>query len=130
MTEALVEMKNISHNFGRVGVLHDVSLTINPGSYTVLLGPSGSGKTTLLSILGGFLVPRKGSVLIRGQNCTAMAPARRPTSPTNKEPRNEKTRTGAFRHRPAGHVTTRPLLRTNRQRSCGVLGKQQLGPIG
>ena len=54
MTEALVEMKNISHNFGRVGVLHDVSLTINPGSYTVLLGPSGSGKTTLLSILGGF----------------------------------------------------------------------------
>ncbi len=80
MTEALVEMKNISHNFGRVGVLHDVSLTINPGSYTVLLGPSGSGKTTLLSILGGFLVPRKGSVLIRGQNCTAMAPARRPTA--------------------------------------------------
>jgi spermidine/putrescine transport system ATP-binding protein len=80
MTEALVEMKNISHSFGRVGVLHDVSLTINPGSYTVLLGPSGSGKTTLLSILGGFLVPRKGSVLIHGQNCTAMAPARRPTA--------------------------------------------------
>ena len=80
MTEALVEMKTISHSFGRVGVLHDVSLTINPGSYTVLLGPSGSGKTTLLSILGGFLVPRKGSVLIRGANCTAMAPARRPTA--------------------------------------------------
>ena len=80
MTEALVEMKNISHSFGRVGVLHDVSLTINPGSYTVLLGPSGSGKTTLLSILGGFLIPRKGSVLIRGVNCTAMAPAKRPTA--------------------------------------------------
>jgi spermidine/putrescine transport system ATP-binding protein len=80
MTEALVEMKNISHSFGRVGVLHDVSLTINPGSYTVLLGPSGSGKTTLLSILGGFLVPRKGSVLIRGLNCTMMPPAKRPTA--------------------------------------------------
>ncbi|MEQ1521399.1 MAG: ABC transporter ATP-binding protein [Aestuariivirga sp.] len=80
MTEALVEMKNISHSFGRVSVLNDVSLTINPGSYTVLLGPSGSGKTTLLSILGGFLIPRKGSVLIRGQNCTMMAPAKRPTT--------------------------------------------------
>ena len=80
MTEALVEMRNISHSFGRVSVLNDVSLTIKPGSYTVLLGPSGSGKTTLLSILGGFLVPRKGSVLIRGVNCTTIAPARRPTT--------------------------------------------------
>ena len=78
MTEALVEMKNISHSFGRVSVLNDVSLTINPGSYTVLLGPSGSGKTTLLSILGGFLVPRKGSVLIRGVNCTMMAAGQAP----------------------------------------------------
>ena len=80
MTEALVEMKNISHSFGRVTVLDDVSLTIAPGSYTVLLGPSGSGKTTLLSVLGGFIVPRRGSVLIRGVNCTAMPPAKRPTT--------------------------------------------------
>jgi spermidine/putrescine transport system ATP-binding protein len=80
MTEALVEMKNISHNFGRTAALDNVSLTIQPGSYTVLLGPSGSGKTTLLSVLGGFIVPRKGSVLIRGINCTAMPPARRPTT--------------------------------------------------
>ena len=35
MTEALVEMKNISHSFGRVSVLNDVSLTIKPGSYTL-----------------------------------------------------------------------------------------------
>ena len=47
-------------------VLDDVSLAIAPGSYTVLLGPSGSGKTTLLSILGGFLVPTEGKVLIGG----------------------------------------------------------------
>jgi spermidine/putrescine transport system ATP-binding protein len=80
MTEALVEMRNISHSFGRTTVLDNVSLTIQPASYTVLLGPSGSGKTTLLSILGGFLIPRKGSVLIRGVNCTTMAPAKRPTT--------------------------------------------------
>jgi spermidine/putrescine transport system ATP-binding protein len=46
----------------------------------VLLGPSGSGKTTLLSILGGFLAPQQGRVLIRGEDCTSLAPAKRPTA--------------------------------------------------
>ena len=77
---ALVTIENISHHFGSTKVLDDVSLTIAPASYTVLLGPSGSGKTTLLSILGGFLQPVKGRVLIKGQDCTAMAPAKRPTA--------------------------------------------------
>jgi spermidine/putrescine transport system ATP-binding protein len=63
-----------------VRVLDDVSLDIEPGSYTVLLGPSGSGKTTLLSILGGFLQPTGGSVFIRGTDCTLMPPAKRPTA--------------------------------------------------
>ena len=77
---ALVTIENISHHFGSTMVLDDVSLNIEPSSYTVLLGPSGSGKTTLLSILGGFLQPTKGRVLIKGQDCTAMAPAKRPTA--------------------------------------------------
>jgi len=57
-----------------------VSLDIEASSYTVLLGPSGSGKTTLLSILGGFLVPSEGKVLIGGRDCTGLQPARRPTT--------------------------------------------------
>ena len=77
---ALVEVADVSHSFGAVRVLDDVSLTIAGGSYTVLLGPSGSGKTTLLSILGGFLRPSTGRVLIAGEDCTAMPPAKRPTA--------------------------------------------------
>jgi spermidine/putrescine transport system ATP-binding protein len=80
MTAALVDMKNISHHFGALTVLMDVSLRIAAGSYTVLLGPSGSGKTTLLSILGGFLVPSEGRVFIRGEDCTSVPPAKRPTT--------------------------------------------------
>ena len=80
MTAAIVELKNISHRFDKVQVLSEVSLTIASGGYTVLLGPSGSGKTTLLSILGGFLVPSAGKVFIRGEDCTAEAPASRPTT--------------------------------------------------
>ena len=46
----------------------------------MLLGPSGSGKTTLLSILGGFLVPEKAACSSAASDCTAMPPARRPTT--------------------------------------------------
>ena len=77
---ALVSLQSISHSFGEARVLNDVSLEIASGSYTVLLGPSGSGKTTLLSILGGFLNPDSGRVLIDGVDCTEMPPAKRPTA--------------------------------------------------
>ena len=76
----LVQVKNVSQHFGSMCALDDVSLDIAPKSYTVLLGPSGSGKTTLLSILGGFLTPGAGQVLINGADCTSMAPAKRPTT--------------------------------------------------
>jgi spermidine/putrescine transport system ATP-binding protein len=76
----LVQVKSVSQQFGAMCALDDVSLDIAPRSYTVLLGPSGSGKTTLLSILGGFLVPTSGQVLIEGQDCTGMPPAKRPTT--------------------------------------------------
>jgi spermidine/putrescine transport system ATP-binding protein len=77
---ALVTIEGVSQRFGQATVLDAVALAIQPGSYTVLLGPSGSGKTTLLSILGGFLQPTAGRVLINGKDCTLMTPARRPTA--------------------------------------------------
>ena len=80
MTAPLVDIRAVSHRFGQLAVLKDVSLRIEPGSYTILLGPSGSGKTTLLSILGGFVTPSEGKVFIRGEDCTAVPPARRPTT--------------------------------------------------
>ncbi len=76
----LVQVKKVSQLFGSMRALDDVSLDIATESYTVLLGPSGSGKTTLLSILGGFLEPSEGRVIINGEDCTAMAPAKRPTT--------------------------------------------------
>ncbi|MDX8478750.1 ABC transporter ATP-binding protein [Mesorhizobium sp. VK24D] len=80
MSAPLVDIRNVSHRFGQHPVLKNVSLAIEPGSYTILLGPSGSGKTTLLSILGGFVTPSEGKVFIRGQDCTSVPPAKRPTT--------------------------------------------------
>ena len=76
----LITIENLSRDFIGTKALDNVSLNINAGSYTVLLGPSGSGKTTLLSILGGFLEPTNGRVLIGGVDCTNVPPAKRPTA--------------------------------------------------
>jgi spermidine/putrescine transport system ATP-binding protein len=76
----LLQVRDVSHRFGATTVLARVSLDVAPDSYTVLLGPSGSGKTTLLSILGGFLLPSEGHIVIRGEDCTTVPPAKRPTA--------------------------------------------------
>jgi spermidine/putrescine transport system ATP-binding protein len=66
--------------FGSEPALDGVSLSISKGAYAVLLGPSGSGKTTLLTVIGGFLQPEAGSVVIDQVDMTGLRPARRPTT--------------------------------------------------
>lgn len=44
----MIEIKNIKKSFGKLSVLTDVSLTVQPHEVVVVLGPSGSGKTTML----------------------------------------------------------------------------------
>jgi spermidine/putrescine transport system ATP-binding protein len=77
---ALASIQNITMRYGATAALDDVSLDIPQNSYTVLLGPSGSGKTTLLSILGGFLQPTSGRVLVNDVDYTTVSPAKRPTA--------------------------------------------------
>lgn len=59
----IVEVKNVSKNFGRIKVLNDVSLSIAAGETLGLMGESGSGKTTLSRIILKLLEPTKGEVL-------------------------------------------------------------------
>jgi len=57
---------HISHRFGALEVLDDVSFTVGAGEVVAIVGPSGCGKSTLLSILGGLLQPAAGSAKWRG----------------------------------------------------------------
>ncbi len=57
---------HISHRFGALAVLDDVSFTVGAGEVVAIVGPSGCGKSTLLSILGGLLQPIAGSAQLRG----------------------------------------------------------------
>jgi len=77
---ATVEIKQVSQHFGSFTALDNINLTIESGSFAVLLGPSGCGKTTLLSVLGGFLHPSSGSVHLDGNDVTNVPPAKRATT--------------------------------------------------
>ncbi len=75
---AFIEIQNITHRYqGGAKALDDVSYSIEKGSFFSLLGPSGCGKTTLLNIVGGFVPPSEGRVLIDGEDVTDLPPYRR-----------------------------------------------------
>lgn len=54
-------------NNSKISVLENINLTIKSGEFVCIIGPSGCGKSTLLNIIGGFLKPSKGEVLIDGE---------------------------------------------------------------
>lgn len=58
-----IKLDEISHSYGSVEVLRDISLTIQQGQIVCLVGPSGCGKSTLLRFIGGLERPTKGEVL-------------------------------------------------------------------
>ena len=80
MSGAELDVVDVVKQYPEHRALDGVSLTVNAGSYTVILGPSGSGKTTLLAILGGFAQPSSGRIEVDGQDVTTMAPSQRPTT--------------------------------------------------
>lgn len=55
-------LEEVSHSYGALPVLKDLTLEVNPGEVVVLVGPSGCGKTTLLNILSGHIAPMSGTV--------------------------------------------------------------------
>ncbi len=67
---ALLDVVNVSHNFGGLQVLHSVNFAVADGSITGLIGPNGAGKSTLFNIVSGFLVPRGGAVRYAGRDVT------------------------------------------------------------
>jgi putative ABC transport system ATP-binding protein len=72
--EAHHVVKELGEGDGKIVALRDVSLSLYPGEFTLLMGPSGSGKTTLLSILGCILTPTSGLVKLTGECVNVSAP--------------------------------------------------------
>lgn len=65
--EAILELQKVSHAFGPLLALDDVSLTIAPSELVCLVGPSGCGKTTLLRVAAGLEELQQGGIAIDGR---------------------------------------------------------------
>jgi len=77
MTEAappLLQGRGIVKRYGELVVLDGVDVRIAAGDAVGIVGPNGAGKTTLLGVLAGSVAPSAGTVLLRGDDVTRLAP--------------------------------------------------------
>lgn len=73
----LLEIANLSSDYGRIRALHGVSLAIGEGELVSLVGANGAGKTTLLRTISGIRPASGGSVTFDGRDITKTPPDRR-----------------------------------------------------
>jgi len=66
--EVVLELKNLTMQFGGVKALNNVNLQINKGEICALIGPNGAGKTTVFNVVTGVYVPTEGEVLFQGKS--------------------------------------------------------------
>ncbi|MFR5938530.1 MAG: ATP-binding cassette domain-containing protein [Ruminococcus sp.] len=67
MSEPILEMKNISKNFGSVIALKNVDLEVYPGEIRGLIGENGSGKSTISSIAAGMQKATSGRMTFKSR---------------------------------------------------------------
>ncbi|WP_203426921.1 ABC transporter ATP-binding protein [Sinorhizobium sp. BG8] len=76
----LVKLSGLAKNYGIYQAVYPLDLEFGEGDFLAILGPSGCGKTTLLKMLGGFIEPSEGTIVIGGREVTKLPPEKRPTN--------------------------------------------------
>jgi branched-chain amino acid transport system ATP-binding protein len=70
----MLEIKNLTVNYGAIKALHGISLQARAGGIVTLIGSNGAGKTTTLKAVSGLLKPRSGEILYEGENIAGLPP--------------------------------------------------------
>ena len=70
----MLEVHNLSVQYGAITALHGISLTVPAGGIVTLIGGNGAGKTTTLRAISGMVTPTSGRILFDGQDLTGLAP--------------------------------------------------------
>ncbi len=69
MSNVVIDIDNVSFNYGPVPVLENISLKINEDEFIGIIGPNASGKSTLLKLILGLIKPDNGTIEKYNQTC-------------------------------------------------------------
>ncbi|MEK7878450.1 MAG: ABC transporter ATP-binding protein [candidate division NC10 bacterium] len=71
---ALLDVQNVSKQFGGVSAVKDVDFVVREGQIKALIGPNGAGKTTIFNVISGIFPPSRGKVRFKGQDLSGLKP--------------------------------------------------------
>lgn len=146
---SVLEIKGVSAGYGRIPVLHHVSLAVGEKSIAVLLGANGAGKTTTLRAVSG-MVKYTGQILLDGKDLKGLGPDRiarlgiahgvQGRGTFSDLTVEDNLAVGAFRRRDKAEIAADidqmyslfPRLRERRKQKAGSLsgGEQQMLAVG
>lgn len=146
----LLEVRNISVNYGKVSAIRDVSISVGEGQIVTILGSNGAGKTTTLRAMSGMVPVKNGEVYFDGHRIDGLQPHKVVDYGIAHVPEGrrifpdmtveENLRTGAFRRKDKARVEKDlqdiyerfPRLRERRRQRAQTMsgGEQQMLAIG
>lgn len=78
--EKKLDLINLTKKYKNGDGVENINLHVATGELVTMLGPSGCGKTTILRMIGGFLTPDSGEILLDGKDVVPLPPEKRPTA--------------------------------------------------
>ena len=79
----ILDIKNLSKNFGGLKALQDITFRIDPGEIIGLIGPNGAGKTTLFNCVAGVEKPTQGRIIFSRNNSSISVGGKKPEKITS-----------------------------------------------
>jgi branched-chain amino acid transport system ATP-binding protein len=144
----MLELEDIEAGYGSLAVLHGVSMSVAPGQVISLIGSNGAGKSTTIRAVAGVIRPRRGRIVLDGNDITKVAAEKRAALGIGQVPEGrqifqglsvlDNLMLGAFRKRKdRGEVLEEvfelfPILEERQRQSAGNLsgGQAQMLAIG
>ncbi|WP_435358349.1 ABC transporter ATP-binding protein [Haloarchaeobius sp. DFWS5] len=75
--QPVLETNHLTHRFGELVAVDDLTLRVNQGEFRSIIGPNGAGKTTFFNLVSGALLPSEGSVVFAGEDVSQLPPHER-----------------------------------------------------